>query len=234
MKRVLLVVLVGIGLSLPAAGQEYGRGSLGSATGSSGSGLGRAALPASTHEAGFLGGTVGLKLAVGWAKADWSVGPIDGSDSLLVPSGSIFYRPIDNLDVNISALFLRAEDKAGDGKTKADMTRLALGVRFWPLGDSRVTPYVGAGIGYYFLGGKMENAYCPCLNQPVSGKLDVDNVPGAYLEGGVAWQITDNFFINTDLAYDLLFSSPTASIGAQEGDFDVKALSVNLGITFMF
>ena len=234
MKRVLLVMLIGIGLSLSASGDEYGRGSLGSASRSPESGMGRAELPTSTLGSGFLGGTWGLKLAVGWAKADWSVGPIDGSDSLLVPSGSIFYRPIDNLDVNLSTLFLRAEDKVGGGKTKAEMTRLALGVRFWPIKDCLVTPYVGAGIGYYFLGGKMEHAYCSCLNQPANGKLDVDNVPGAYLEGGVAWRITDNFFINTDLAYDLLFSSPTASIDDAEGKFKISALSVNLGITFMF
>jgi hypothetical protein len=234
MKRVLLVVLAGIALSLPATGQEYGRGSLGSSSASPESGTGRAELPPSTLGSSFFSGSWGVKLAVGWAKADWSVGPIDGSDSLLVPSGSIFYRPIDNLDVNISALFLHAEDKVEDGKTKADMTRLSLGVRFWPIMDCLVTPYVGAGIGYYFLGGKMEHAYCSCLNQPVSGKLDVDNVPGAYLEGGVAWRITDNFFINTDLAYDLLLASPTASIGSQEGDFKISALSVNLGIAFMF
>ena len=196
--------------------------------------MGRAELPASTLGSGFLGGTWGLKLAAGWSKVNWSVGPIDGSDSLFVPSGSLFYRPIDNLDINLSALFLHAKDDVGDGTIKADMTRVALGVRFWPLGDSRVTPYVGAGIGYYFLGGKMDNAYCNCNKEIVTGKLDVDDVPGAYLEGGVAWQITDNFFVNTDLAYDLLLSSPTASIGPEEGDFDIKALSVNLGITFMF
>ena len=234
MKRVLLVMLVGIGLSLSATGQEYGRGSLGSSSSSPEAGMGRAELPPATLGGTFLGGTLGIKLAIGWAKADWSVGPIDGSDTLFVPSGSIFYKATDNIDINLSALFLRAEDDVGEGTTKADMTRLALGIRFWPLGDSRVTPYVGAGIGYYFLGGKMDHAYCNCNQKIVTGKLDVDDVPGAYLEGGVAWQITDNFFINTDLAYDLLLNSPTASIGDEEADFDIKALSVNLGITFVF
>lgn len=196
--------------------------------------MGRAELPASTLGSSFLGGTWGLKLAVGWAKAKWSVGPIDGSDTLFVPSGSIFYRATDNLDINVSALFLHAEDKVGNGKTKAEMTRITLGTRFWPIGECRVTPYVGGGIGYYLLGGKMNNAYCSCNKQIVTGTLDVDDALGAYLEGGVAWQITDNFFINADLSYDLLLSSPTASIGSEKADFDIDLLALNLGVTFMY
>jgi len=234
MKRVLLAGLIGIGLSLSATGQEYGRGNLSPATQSPDSGMGRAALPSSAHGSDFLGGTWGVKLGVGWAKANWSVGPIDGSETLFVPSGSLFYRATDSLDINLSGLFLNAEDEVGDGTTKAEMTRLALGIRFWPVGGSRVTPYVGCGIGYYLLGGEMDNVYCPCNNQTVTGTLEVDDVPGAYLEGGVAWQITDNFFINTDLTYDLLLSSPSASIGGEEADFDIDALSFNLGVTFMF
>lgn len=234
MKRVVLVVLVGIALALSASGQEYGRGSLNSPTASPESGLGRAKLPAPALETGFLSGAWGFKLAAGWAKPNWSVGPIDGSDSLLVPSGSIFYRATDNLDINLSALYVNAEDEAGDGKTKAEMTRMTIGARFWPTGGSRLTPYVGAGIGYYLLDGEMDHAYCSCKQEVMTGKLDVDDVPGAYLEGGLAWQITDNFFVNAELAYDLLLSSPKAHIGSEKGDFDIDVLSVSLGVTFMF
>ena len=226
-----LVALCFAGL---ACGEEYGRGSFDPAGATTDSGSGRATLPKPAYGRDFLGGTWGLKLGIGWSKANWNVGQIDGSESTFVPSASLFYKPTDHLDVNLSGLFLNAEDEAGDGTTKAEMTRLAVGVRYWPVGDSRINPHLGCGIGYYLLGGETENADIAGDGQVASGTLELDDVPGAYLEGGIAWQITDNIFINTDLSYDLLLSSPSASIGGEETDFDIDALSVNLGATFIF
>lgn len=226
-----LVVLCFAGL---ACGEEYGRGSFDPAATTTDSGSGRATLPAPAHGRDILGGTLGLKLGIGWAKANWSVGQIDGSESTFVPSASLFYKPTDHLDVNLSGLFLNAEDEAGAGSTKAEMTRLAVGVRYWPVGDSRINPYLGCGIGYYLLGSETVNADISGNGQVASGMLELDDVPGAFLEGGIAWQITDNVFINTDLTYDLLLSTSSASIGGEEFDFDIDALSVNLGATFIF
>ena len=112
------------------------------------------------------------------------------------------------------------------------MTRFAVGLRYWPGVGSRINPYLGGGIGYYFLDGNMENVAIE--GTPVTGSLDVDTAPGAYVEGGVALQITDNFFFNVDLAYDLLLSSSDASIQGEELDFDIAAFTINLGVTMMF
>lgn len=225
--------LVSISVAGLVHAEEYGRGSLGTAARSNEPGLGRVVLPPPTHPVGIPGGTWGLKLGAGWSQVDWSLGPLDGAAKSLAPTASLFYKTTDSLDVNFSCLFLDAEDETGDGTTKLQMTRLAVGVRYWPIGDSRITPYLGCGIGYYLLGGDMENIYCPCSGQTASGDLDVDDVPGAYLQGGVAWQLSDNLFLNTEIAYDLLLTSPSVSISGETADLTLGAFSIGLSLTVM-
>ncbi len=233
MKLLWLAGILGIGISWMAMGQEMGRGSLNSEAAAPNSGTGRGTLVSSSQGSDFLGGTWGLKLGVGWAKAKWSVGQIDGSEIAFVPSGSIFYKPTDNLDINLSAMYVNAEDKVDyvdDVKTKADMTRIACGIRYWPLNNFRILPYVGCGIGYYLLDGKID-----VNGSSGSVKLDVDNAPGAYFESGVAWKLADNICINTELSYDFLLSSPSVSLAEDEveEDFKINTLGVTLGLIVM-
>lgn len=212
MKRVLFAALLFVGISFSVMAQEVSRG----------------------NESVSLVGPWGLKVGIGAARANWSVGPIDAADTVFAPSASLFYKVTDNFDVNLSGFYINAKDDVSRGTAKADMTRLAMGAKYWPLGGVRIAPYLGCGIGYYLLGGEMDHVYCACHGETATGKLTVDDAAGAYLEGGVAWQVAGNFFINTDLSYDFLLSSTGASIGIENPDFNIHALSVNLGITWMF
>jgi hypothetical protein len=234
MKQALLAVSICVGMSFSAVAQEYGRGSLDSGADGKDSGLGHSALPKSSYGGAFLSGAWGLKLGIGWANVDWSFGDLDGSETTFYPSGSVFYRANDYVDINLSGLFLSVEEDVGDITADGELTRVAVGARCWPVRHSRIAPYLGVGVGYYMTDVDLSGANRPGDSQPSSATMDIDDVPGACIEGGVAWQITDNFFINTDLTYDLLLSSPSASVGNVEDDFDVDVLAVNVGATWMF
>jgi len=231
MKHALIVAVLFAGL-VSASAQEYGRGALSAESGRN-AGLGRAELPPARYDGFALGGTWGAKLNLGWANVNWDLGPADGSESLFAPQASLFYKATDNLDVNFSALFVSAEDRDNDlGTTEADMTRLALGVRYWIDTRNRVTPYFGGGLGYYLLDGKTDNTRENGVVVPAT--VSVEDAPGAFLEGGAAFQVGDAFFINADLTYDFLLGSADATINGADEDLDVKALSFNLGVTWMF
>jgi outer membrane protein W len=212
MRRALLAILICVGVPFSVLAQEASRG----------------------NKSDSPGGTWGLKAGVGVASVKWTVGPIDASDTAFAPSASFFYKITDNVDVNLSGFYFSAKDDVSRGTAKADVTRLAVGARYWPIPDSGINPYLGCGIGYYLLDGEMNHVYCACHGTTATGKLTIDDAAGAYLEGGIAWKVANNFFINTDLSYDFLLSSSDATIGPENPDFDIHAIAVNLGITWMF
>ena len=214
---------------MAAGAAEYGRGDL-----SDSGALGRAALPKASDDAFFGGGTWGVKAGIGWAMANWELGDAEGSDGVFAPHGSFFYKATDNVDFNVSALFLTAEDSDGDfGDNEADMVRLALGVRYWFDLGNRFVPYLGAGVGYYLVDGSTENVRENGVYVP-AGDVSVDNAPGAFLEGGVAFQVSDNFFLNAEASYDFLLGSADAEINGEEEDFGVSAFVLGVGATLMF
>ncbi len=231
--RILLACVAAASFVLTAGAQEYGRGTLGGDPGSSG--LGRARLPDARFDGFSPGGSWGLKLGLGWASVDWDLGPAGGSESLFAPQLSLFYKTTDNLDVNFSTTFLSAKDKDDElGVTKADMARLAVGVRYWFHTPARVIPYVGGGLGYYLLDGTTEMTRDDDGEAVRAAGVSVKDAPGAFLEAGVAFLIGDGFSIHTDLTYDLLLGSADAEINGEAESFDVKSLAINLGVTWTF
>ncbi len=227
--RIGLAVAVLGALALVAGAQEYGRGSLGESAG-----LGQAPLPRPNYDIQFPSGTWGLKVDLGWAKVDWDIGPADGSETLFVPEVSVFYKMADSVDLNLSGLFASAEDEDGEwGRTSADMARLALGVRYWFDTGTRFTPYGGGGIGYYVVDGDVDNTREDGEVVPVAD-LSVKNTPGAFVEGGLAYQVADGFFVNVQLSYDFLLGSADATINGASEDFKVRVLAASLGATWMF
>lgn len=231
MKQQLILALMLV--SLTAGAQEYGQGPLAGEADHDG-GMGRARLPEATYDGFALGGTWGAKLGLGWARVDWDLGPADGSESLFAPQVSLFYKTTDNFDLNVSALFLSADDTDGAlGATEADMTRLALGARYWVDTQSRrIIPYFGGGFGYYLLDGKTNNTREDGVVVPAT--VSVEDAPGAFFEAGATFQVGDAFFVNADITYDFLIGSADATINDKDEDLDVTALSFNLGVTWMF
>ena len=231
MKR-LFGVAVLMAAVLAAAANEHGRESL--PTAGTGAGLGRASLPAASSDNWWGGGVWGVKAGLGWALVDWDLGPASGSEGVFAPQITVFYKATDNLDVNLSAAFFSAQDEDAQlGDTEADMTRLALGIRYWFNTGTRITPYVGGGLGYYLLDGTTDNTR---ENGAVvaATSISMDDMPGAFLEGGVAFQVSDNVFINTEITYDFLLGSADAEINGDNEDFDISALAIGLGVTWMF
>jgi len=189
-----------------------------------GQGLGRAALPEARSDSFFGGGTWGIKAGLGWAVADWEFGNADGASGAFTPQVSLFYKAADFLDVNLSGLFLTVDD-SGDvyGDTEATMVRLALGMRGWFNTGTRLVPYLGVGIGYYILDSDADNA-----------RVSVDDAPGAFLEGGLTFQVMDNFFVGAEVSYDFLLGSANARVNGMSDDFDVTALTIGLTATLMY
>ena len=234
--RRLLGILLSLVIVSVASAEEHGRGAL-TVEGGTRVGLGRSGLSPAQSNGFALGGTWGTKVSVGWVSADWDVGDASGSESLFAPQASVFYKTTDSLDVNFSALFFSADDADDDlGANSAEMTRLAIGVRYWMNMRGRVTPYLGGGLGYYLLDGQTARTYENSANMsnPVNvASISTKDAPGAFVEAGVAFQISDSLFINADLTHDFLLGGADATINGVNEDFDVKALSLNLGVTFM-
>lgn len=233
MNRWVAVVLV-MGVAVSAYSQEYGRGAL-TVESTKSAGLGRAALPAATHDGYRTAGAWGVRLGVGWANADWDLGSASGSDSVLAPQAAWFFKTTDQLDVSLSTLFVSAEDKDSRlGATEADMARIALGLRLWIDTGSRFTPYLGGGLGYYLLEGEIESALDEDGNPVAVEDSSVEDAPGAYMEGGAAFQVSDSFYVTADLAYDFLVGNADAKINGVNQDFEMKSISANLCAAWMF
>lgn len=196
-------------------------------------GLGRAPLPEAYYDTSSAAGTYGLKVNLGWANVDWSIGDINGSDQLFAPQLSLFYKVTKNLDINISTFFLSADDTNGElGATTADISRFSLGARYWVETKKQIMPYFGAGLGYYMLDMNVENVYENGAVVPAS--VSVSDSPGAYFEGGLAFLISESFLIDFDFTYDLLLGSSKGTINDVDSSIDMTSLSFNMGMTLMF
>lgn len=233
MRRSLIVALL-IAVVVSTHAQELGRGSL-TVEGGRRAGLGRAALPPAQSNGFRFGGTHGFELGLGLASVDWDIGPASGSQAVFAPQATWFYKTTDNVDLNISALFVSAEDEDEPfGDNEADLTRIGVGVRYWIDRGSRLVPYVGIGLGYYLTDCSTVRTL-DSQGQIVDADVgDVDDVPGVFLEGGAAYEIADNFYITGEIAYDLLLGDAEVSINGSDEDFDISALSLNLGVAWMF
>lgn len=222
MKRcaVLLSMIV---VASVAYGQELGRGGL--EKGSKQEGLGRAALPAGTYEGAGINGDWGARASLGWGFMDWSVGKLEGSESMLIPQASVFFKVAESFDLNASVMYASGSGKNEEsGATSASMIRLAVGAEYWVPTGARITPFVGAGVGYYIVDGDAAAATV----------TDVKSRPGAFVEGGAAFAVTDTLHLGASVTYDFLIGSAEATINGASDTLDVKVLSINIGVIAAF
>ncbi len=231
-KMLFIIALLLVGT---AYGQKHGQGSLGEPA--SAAGLGRGPLPSPTMQHGYFAGAWGVKLDLGWANVDWDVGPASGSERVFAPQASLFYKKSDNLDINLSVLNVSGKDNHERlGATDGEFTRIAMGVRYWAPTQGRVTPFFGGGIGYYLLDGNTQFVPSETEEHPAvdPATVSVKDGPGAFLEAGLAFLISDGFFVNTGLSYDFLLGSSDATINGRDKKFDVNAFLLNLGVMWKF
>lgn len=231
MKNVLVICLMTASVLSAGAQPEYGRGDL------TGAGLGRGSLPPPAMQHGYFAGAWGIKLDLGWANVDWDVGPASGSERVFAPQASFFYKTTDHLDINVSFLHVSGTDNDENlGANEGELTRLAMGVRYWAPTQGRVTPFFGGGIGYYLLDGNTQ--FVPSETEAYPevdpATVSVKDGPGAFLEAGLSFLISDGFFVNTGLSYDFLLGSVDATINGRDRKFDITSFALNLGVAWKF
>jgi outer membrane protein len=109
----------------------------------------------------------------------------------------------------------------GDAET-IDRMPVNLLVNFYPLGglDSRVQPYVGAGVNYTRFSGEPEG-------------YDARRSYGAVGQVGIDLAITDNFMLNGFANYADVDSRLSVD-GERVGSADVDPMTIGGGVTFRF
>ncbi len=100
-----------------------------------------------------------------------------------------------------------------------------------PTNNSRITPYVGAGIGVSFIDSSISYGGAPVRID------DDDSVFSAQLIAGAAYKLTDTLDLTLDARYSRAFGvelNRVSPAGAAVVDDDFDNLSVNLGLRFAF
>ncbi len=200
-------------------------------------GLGRAALPEPERTYGIPAGFWGVQADLGWAFLDWELGPLSGSDRAFVPRVGLSFRTAESWNVLLSVLHASGKDRQGAlGVTQASMTKISLGARYWTPGQGRVAPFLGGGVGYALLDADAD--FVPLSSDPgavepavVSG---VKDMPGAHVEGGVAFRVNDLLFLQAGATYDFLLGSGDVAINGHTRRMDFQSFSVSVGVLRLF
>lgn len=167
----------------------------------------------------------------GVAQTDTGSGNGDvGGDSLNVQSARGFtfgagYLFTDKLGVelNSSEKFEHDLNTASAGDIgSVDRLPINLLVNYYPMGglDSRVQPYVGAGLNYTRFSGEPSG-------------VDVDESYGAIGQAGVDLAVTENVMLNGYVSYADV-DADINSGGAQVGNVDMDPVTVGGGVTYRF
>lgn len=167
----------------------------------------------------------------GVAQTDTGSGNGDvGGDSLNVQSARGFtfgagYLFTDKLGVelNSSEKFEHDLNTASAGDIgSVDRLPINLLVNYYPMGglDSRVQPYVGAGLNYTRFSGEPSG-------------VDVDESYGAIGQAGVDLAVTENVMLNGYVSYADV-DADINSGGGQIGNVDMDPVTVGGGVTYRF
>ncbi|WP_241665451.1 OmpW/AlkL family protein [Teichococcus oryzae] len=136
-------------------------------------------------------------------------GKPEASDTV-TPQLDLTYFVTPRLSLNLIAATSRHDVKVGGSALgEVDLGRVwalppTLTVQFHPLPQSRVSPYVGAGVNYTVFYGEGGGR-----TPPVS-KVDVENSWGWALNAGIDYEVAPNWLINVDAKK--LFLRPDVSV----------------------
>lgn len=127
------------------------------------------------------------------------------------------------------------EAKFDFGETK-QIPVLLTGRFHFPVND-KITPYIGAGVGYYFNDFDLSStALSPAMLGPGS-TADMDDSFGYHVNGGIEWFLNQNVALNCDLKYiwsstDLELKVPGEAV--EKFDVDLNAFVAGIGIKYYF
>ncbi len=162
----------------------------------------------------------------GFAKSDTTSdnGVMDGVSSgetgFTYGAGYLFHDKI-GVELNGSEK-IEHDFSAGALSGSVDRMPVNLMVNYYPLGglDSRVQPYVGAGVNYTRFSGEPQG-------------VDVDHSYGAAGQFGIDLAVTDNLMLNGFANYADVDPDVSAG-GAEIGEAKVDPLTIGGGVTLRF
>ncbi|MHB0972367.1 MAG: OmpW/AlkL family protein [Thermoanaerobaculia bacterium] len=115
------------------------------------------------------------------------------------------------------------------GNSSLDMIPLTATLQFHFAPDSRIDPYIGAGVAYVLFD-EFDNDE---LDELDFGAIDVDDDYGFVLNAGLSFDITPNFAILGDVRYVPIESEITAS-GLAPSTLEINPLIISAGASFQF
>nr|WP_290830162.1 OmpW family outer membrane protein [Halomonas sp.] len=154
-----------------------------------------------------------------------------GDSSLNVQSASGFtfgagYLFADNVGVELNSSEKFEHDlntSPGGDVGSVDRMPINLLVNYYPMGgmDSRVQPYVGAGLNYTRFSG-----------EPTG--LSVDSSYGVIGQAGVDLAVTQNIMLNGYVSYADVSADINANGVGQVGKVDIEPVTIGGGVTYRF
>lgn len=160
-------------------------------------------------------------------------GHVDGADlnvqserGFTFGAGYLFTDKV-GIELNSSEKFEHDLNVAGVGGVgSVDRLPVNLLVNYYPLGglDSRVQPYVGAGLNYTRFSG-----------EDTAADVNIDSSYGIIGQAGVDLAVTENVLLNGYVSYaDVDSDINSNATGATVGQVDIEPVTIGGGITFRF
>lgn len=146
---------------------------------------------------------------------------IDNANGFTFGAGYLFHDKI-GVELNGSEAYEHDLSLGGADIGSIDRMPVNLLVNYYPLGglDSKVQPYVGAGVNYTRFSGEPEG-------------IDADHSYGAAGQVGVDLAVTDNFSLNGFANYADVDSDISVA-GESAGKAKVDPMTIGGGVTFRF
>ncbi|KUJ87758.1 MAG: hypothetical protein XD36_1741 [Halomonas sp. 54_146] len=147
---------------------------------------------------------------------------VDDARGLTFGVGYLFTDKV-GIELNSSEEVEHDLSVAGSGVGSIDRMPVNLLLNYYPLGglDSRVQPYVGAGLNYTH------------FSSEPSG-FSVDESYGAIAQAGVDLAITQNIMLNGYVSYADVNADINASGIGKVGEVDMEPVTIGGGITYRF
>lgn len=140
-----------------------------------------------------------------------------------------FFTP--NISAELVAAIAHLDLDIGDTAVDGDAWVLppSLYVKYHPMPEAMISPYVGVGVNWMFFWDESLNRNSDGLDLDLS----IDNAFGWNAKIGADIKITENVYANVDIMY-LDTEVEIDTLVARNADVDVEVLSYNVGLKYRF